>query len=185
MVDYLNRTTLDIIGLAGFNYPFNALDNDRESSELFSSLTKLRHVASDSRVYFGRFIVEWLKQVIPPLSIILRFTHLDQRARELESAYQGMIGILYQVLENGKKNLNLADDKTLASSLSTDYKEKSRYSKDILSAILRANAITSANGTRGLSDTELAHQIVTFLVVGTCADNYYAVCYVLIYYNDA
>jgi hypothetical protein len=62
MLSWLNRTTLDIIGLAGFGYDFNSL-SDSEPTELNHALSKL--LATEASL-FAR-----LQSLVPPLRLIV------------------------------------------------------------------------------------------------------------------
>lgn len=67
---YLYLTTLDIMGLAGFNYAFNALRDGEDGNELSTALGRLNSPKNAS-------IMMIIKGVIPPL----RSFRLDSHAR--------------------------------------------------------------------------------------------------------
>jgi hypothetical protein len=64
MLSWLNRTTLDIIGLAGFGYEFNSLA-DSEPTELNRALSTL--------FTSGAGLFAALQSMIPPLRLVVRY----------------------------------------------------------------------------------------------------------------
>lgn len=64
---WLGRATLDIIGLAGFNYRFESLDIEGKSTELDEAFTTIIHALSR-----GFSILSVLRVFIPPLRLIVR-----------------------------------------------------------------------------------------------------------------
>lgn len=156
MANYLTQATLDIIGLAGFNYSFNALDN--KFNELSSSFTTFVRFGKDLRFSPDQFIFQSLKRIFSFLKIF----NIDQKSQEMERAHKRVLEISHQIVEEGKRNLGLDLDVTST----TDNATKIGNNKDILSLVLRANATDLGDGVHGLSTTELAHQIPTFLFAG-------------------
>lgn len=155
-MSYLTRITLDIIGLAGFNYSFNALDN--QANELSSNFKTFVGYLRYLRLHPRAFVIQLVKNSIP----FLRRFAFDRRSREFTRSHQTMNGIIRKFLEEGKKNLGL-DQKGNAT---VEDAEKIGKNKDILSIMLRANATTLGDGARGMSDEEFACQIPTFLFAG-------------------
>lgn len=156
MMKYLTRTTLDIIGLAGFNYSFNALENP--NNELSDSFNAFIRYGNDLRVTPELFIFQIVKASIP----ILKRYDLDSKTRSLMQSLKRMWEICYEVVDEGKKNSGLD---RIGNTTLHDV-EKVGKNKDILSIILRGNATTLGAGVRGLSDKEFAAQIPTFLFAG-------------------
>lgn len=155
-MNYLTRTTLDIIGLAGFNYSFNALDN--QTNELSDAFTAFLRYGKDLRFSPDLFFFQLIKGFIP----FLRNVHADKKTQDLMRSLDRMNAISHEVVDEGKKNLGL--DRKGNSTL--EDVEKIGKNKDILSIILRGNATTLGDGVPGLSDKEFASQIPTFLFAG-------------------
>lgn len=95
MLSYLSRATLDIIGLAGFNYEFNALhpiskDGKREENELSGAFARLFRAAGSHKVL--GFLQAWFPvfRMIVSCSLlicrrVLTRLHHSQRARAARS----------------------------------------------------------------------------------------------------
>jgi hypothetical protein len=80
MMDYIARVSLDIIGLAGFDYSFNSLTHgSTELSDGFATITRL---AKEARFSADQAIVLALKGMIP----MLRPINLDQKSKEMKRA---------------------------------------------------------------------------------------------------
>ncbi|KAF9533656.1 cytochrome P450 [Crepidotus variabilis] len=141
-LSWLSRTTLDVIGLAGFNYKFDTLTKSPETDELSSAFAvvfkagmKLDFIA----ILRGMF----------PFTRFLR----APRDKEVNLAKTKMFQIATDLLEESK------------ASLSRDGDTKSS-SRDLLSVLVRANTITTLSSTQRLTDDEVLAQIPTFLVAG-------------------
>jgi hypothetical protein len=156
MVDYLGRATLDIIGLAGFNYSFDSVGN--RVSELSTSFSTLVRFARDVRFSADLVIVLMVKGMFP----ILRGINLDKRSKDMAEALKKIELVSVQVVEAAQRSLGL-DKKE---SLTAEEEIKIGRSRDLLTSIMRANARTLNDNIRGLSDMEFAHQIPTFLFAG-------------------
>jgi cytochrome P450 len=146
MMDYIARVSLDIIGLAGFDYSFNSLTHgSTELSDGFATITRL---AKEARFSADQAIVLALKGMIP----MLRPINLDQKSKEMKRALDNMARVSNGLVEAQKKQLGL-NEKT------------GEDKKSIFSLLLHANTNLENNG-RSLSDIELAHQIPAFLMAG-------------------
>ncbi|KAJ7778746.1 cytochrome P450 [Mycena maculata] len=141
---WLNKTTLDIIGLAGFNYNFNSLAAlDSESTELgaaFSTIFQSGMNQNALRVLQGFF----------PAFRFIR-TNLDETIRTSQAT---MMRIGRQLLQESKNEM--AEDWTF---------EKGR-SRDLLSLLVRANTAKDIPANQRLSDEDVLAQVPTFLVAG-------------------
>lgn len=147
MVSYLSCTTLDIIGLAGFDYSFESLshlaNNDRNGSELSSAFNKL--LASAAK--FSTLSI--LKRVFS----ILRIITFDERSRAVNQSKAVVSKIGKQLIEEKRRALQSS-------------KEDGR-AKDLLTLLIKANLTdASEGGDRQLSDEEVVNQIPTFLIAG-------------------
>lgn len=70
MLSWLSRATLDIIGLGGFNYPFDALRQGEEGSELSASFSQMFRGTQQAGL---SQIFRILKAFIPILQCFVRF----------------------------------------------------------------------------------------------------------------
>lgn len=94
MVNWLSRATLDIIGLAGFNYDFRTLREGQEGSELSSAFHRF-----NSKNQFP--LIMLLKAFIP----VLRIFEFDAAAREARRLRKIMRQIGLQLIEEKQKEI--------------------------------------------------------------------------------
>ena len=74
MLSWLSRTTLDIIGLCGFNYSFDAVSQGEEASELSASFSQMfKGTQQDALSNLFRI----LRTFIPILCCLVRFSRLS------------------------------------------------------------------------------------------------------------
>ncbi|KAF8955546.1 cytochrome P450 [Flammula alnicola] len=143
-LSWLSRTTLDIIGLAGFNYKFDALTDDPEKNELNEAFAIMFRAGT------GLDVIPILRGLIPAL----RFLPADRDA-ESKKASDTMFRIGSQLL---------AESKAAISKQNGD--KKSWQARDILSILVRANAMPDLPESQRLSDKDVLAQIPTFMVAG-------------------
>ncbi|KAF9407653.1 hypothetical protein BGZ94_002614 [Podila epigama] len=135
----LSRATLDIIGLAGFGYHFQALTSpDNELSQAYHDLFD---VSSRLVQLFRVFI---------PLYNYLPFEHNLKRKRAIRKV--------------DKVTTKLIADKR-AQTLDKNSSEDDN-SKDLMSILIRGNEQVGSLEGGKLTDTELKDQILTFLAAG-------------------
>lgn len=71
VLSWLSRATLDVIGLAGFNYKFNALNEHGEVNELNKAFSTLFHAD-------GRFhVLQLLQAFFPIFRIVVSLSVLE------------------------------------------------------------------------------------------------------------
>ncbi|KAG9018778.1 hypothetical protein FRB90_009782 [Tulasnella sp. 427] len=145
---WLNRATLDIIGLAGFGYDFNSLAEGKKN-ELAQAFARL--FTPPSRIPF----LEILAERIPILRIIP-----TEGARTTAESKAVMARVGRQLVEE-KRAAVLAE-----ASLSGGLQKEGFKGKDILSVIVKANMATDVKDTEKMSDQEVMDQISTMLVAG-------------------
>ncbi|KAF5318137.1 hypothetical protein D9619_012227 [Psilocybe cf. subviscida] len=141
---WLSRATLDIIGWAGFNYNFNALEKGAEEDELSGAFAAMFSGAQ-------RFsIIPILRGLVPPL----RFLPAPSDA-EASIASKTMFRIGAQLLNDSKQT-----------AAKNEKDKKSWEGRDILSLLVRANMMPGIADSQRLSDEEVLAQIPTFMVAG-------------------
>ncbi|KAG9045759.1 hypothetical protein FS837_005680, partial [Tulasnella sp. UAMH 9824] len=145
---WLNRATLDIIGLAGFGYDFNSVA-EGEKNELAQAFARL--FTPPSRIP----VIDMLAERFP----ILRFIPTEG-ARKTAESKEIMARVGRQLVEE-KRAAILAE-----ASLSGNLDKKQFKGKDILSVIIKANMATDVKDTEKMSDQEVMDQIYTMLVAG-------------------
>jgi cytochrome P450 len=147
MVSYLSCTTLDIIGLAGFDYSFDALqhllNDNRDENELSSAFSKL----FTATMQFNALTI--LKRQFA----ILRLITFDSRSRVINHSQKAVQRIGRQLVEDKKRALQASQEKVQA--------------KDLLTLLIKANMTERGDGVdRQMSDEEVMNQIPTFLIAG-------------------
>ncbi|KAF7299959.1 Cytochrome P450 [Mycena chlorophos] len=141
------RATLDIIGLGGFNYDFNALHPKGDESELGSAI---------SSVLFGLARGEmWrLLKIWYPVLRVFR-SNLDN---QMDAAQNTMTRVAKQLVQESKNEMAANGTFTADGSASR--------AKDLLSLLLRANTAKDVPEAQRLTDDDVVAQIPTFFLAG-------------------
>ncbi|KAG6373635.1 cytochrome P450 [Boletus reticuloceps] len=148
VVPWLTRVTLDIIGLTGFNYDFDALEASGQPNELSEAFSTLFSTSQSIT------ILDVLQGLFP----VLR--HIAIEGRKLQAAQQTMTQIGKDLLMNAKAT-------ALASATANGNIEKdSLHGRDLLSLLVKANMATDIPESQKLSDKDVIAQVPTFLVAG-------------------
>ncbi|KAG8743100.1 hypothetical protein FRC10_000400 [Ceratobasidium sp. 414] len=142
VLSWLGRATLDIIGVAGFDYHFNSLDGGDED-ELAKAFSKV--FEAGQRVS----VLAIVKNFIPVLQYLP-----DERRRMAKNNMANMRRIGMKLIENKKM--------VLAQELKTGSTAQSR---DLLTLLIKSNMAYENEGQR-MTDDEVLGQISTFLVAG-------------------
>ncbi|KAF8486759.1 cytochrome P450 [Russula emetica] len=140
MTTWLSRTTLDVIGEAGFDFHFGSLDNEKTQLE-----SQYENLLLDSTLYPSRFdlVFKALWYYIPePLLHYVRYLPLREYRRF-------------------RTFLDFSE--SFSRGIISESKEK-RDGKDMISVLLRANA--SENPDEKMTDIEVVSQITTLLFAG-------------------
>ncbi|KAJ7891297.1 cytochrome P450 [Mycena olivaceomarginata] len=142
VLTWLSKATLDIIGLAGFNYDFNSLASEKQSELGAAFATTFQ---AGQRMTVLRMLQTW-----SPAFRFIR-TKLD-RVMENSQAVMRRIGL--QLLQESKNEI-----------VQNGTSEKGR-SRDLLSLLVRANTSKDLPASQRLSDEDVLAQVPTFLVAG-------------------
>ncbi|KAE9411164.1 cytochrome P450 monooxygenase [Gymnopus androsaceus JB14] len=143
-LSWLSKTTLDIIGLSGFNYDFHALSPDGDANELHHAFSTGFQVATRLNIWTIVQGVFSITRLIPsPGSAALR------RARNT------MRHIGEQLLHESKAYLK-----------ATGEKAETWRARDLLSLLVRSNMSTDLQDNQRMSDADVIAQVPTFLVAG-------------------
>ncbi|KAJ7137177.1 cytochrome P450 [Mycena epipterygia] len=136
---WVRRVTLDMIGHAGFNYQFNALEPQGKPSELSQAFTDLFH---SPNVRIG-IAFRGAQAMIP----FLRFLPFPGH-KVVKNAKAKMYDIGHKLLLDGKATVKAAGgDKDLSSG------------RDLFSLLLKVNMAADAPGKPRLSDEEVIAQL--------------------------
>ncbi|KAJ7436134.1 cytochrome P450 [Mycena galericulata] len=145
VLSWLSKATLDIIGLAGFNYQINALGTPETETqdELAKAFEDL--VTAETEITFSNF----LQHTFPPL-------------RRLPTV-GGNITLKSQatITRIGKKLL--AESKR---EIAQDGTFETGRGRDLLTLLVRANTSKEIAASQRLSDEDVLAQVPTFLVAG-------------------
>ncbi|KAF8202811.1 cytochrome P450 [Mycena galopus ATCC 62051] len=146
VMSWLRRVTLDVIGQAGFNYRFDALDSSGKPNELNDAFTDLLHSPHANRYAGFR-----AAQGIAP---ILRFMP-GPGWKFIRAARQKMMAIATQIVLKSKADI-----------MALEGEKNLNEKRDLLSTLLKANMSTTIPETQRLSDAEMVGQMLTFFFVG-------------------
>ncbi|GLB35548.1 putative cytochrome p450 [Lyophyllum shimeji] len=139
-LSWLSRTTLDVIGLAGFNYNFNALSEDPGQNELNAAFS----------VMFKAGIKLSLIPLLRGWFPLLRFLRTEQDAKA-DEARKTMNRIANQLLRESKASIH----------------DKSEWkTRDLLSLLVKSNMDTAIPENQRMTDQDVLAQVPTFLVAG-------------------
>ncbi|KAI0321606.1 cytochrome P450 [Amylostereum chailletii] len=146
---WLNKVTLDIIGLTGFNYSFDALHtSDEQPNELYDAVNTT--ISASART------VLFVLQHFFPLARIIP----SSRSRKRDASLKTIRRIGSHLIAE-KKAAVLAE-----SSDGVSVAKDSIQGHDLLSLLIRANmASDMAEGMR-MSDEEILSQVPTFIMAG-------------------
>ncbi|KAJ7863192.1 cytochrome P450 [Mycena leptocephala] len=141
---WVTKLALDVIGQAGFNYKFDAMDPHGKTNELNGALTQLFH----SSKYYNHFVFRFAQDTFPFLRL------LPMPGRQLvQKAKEKMFGISTQLMEESKGFITAAGPEI-------------NTSRDLLTILLKANLGIDMPEDQRLTDEDVVSQIPTFIVVG-------------------
>ncbi|KAL4261304.1 Cytochrome P450 superfamily protein [Pleurotus pulmonarius] len=144
VLSWLSRMTLDVIGLAGFNYKFDALVG--EPNELNQAFSTIFQASTKFEVF------PLLQAFFPPFRLIK-----TQRDRQTEAAREVMTRIGNQLLKSSKEAVVQAEK---------DHIDNGLKSRNLLSLLVKANTAANLPDHQRLSDDDVLAQVPTFLGAG-------------------
>lgn len=140
----LSKMTLDVIGLAGFDYKFNSLSGEKnELNEAFNTIFSTRPAMSFLLI---------LRGMLGSFGVLIPVAG-DKAGREARATMDRI----------GSKLLN--ESKAALARASTEKDERFRR-RDLLSILLKANMSTDVPENQRMSDQDVLAQVPTFLVAG-------------------
>ncbi|KAM5542224.1 hypothetical protein V8D89_004097 [Ganoderma adspersum] len=144
----LSKMTLDVIGLAGFNYDFDTLNTEKPPNELSVAFQEI--FKSPPRLT----VVELLRNLIPALRPVF-----NSRVKRVEKARATMQRIGMQLLQ--EKKAEIMREKSTGA-----VEKKDVQGRDLLTLLIKANMATDIPDDQRLTDEEVVAQVPTFLVAG-------------------
>ncbi|KAB5588790.1 Cytochrome P450 family protein [Ceratobasidium theobromae] len=142
VLSWMTRTTLDVIGIAGFGYEFRSLEGDGES-ELAQAFAGIFNSSRDITTFS---IVK---------DMIYNLLGIPTEASKRFQAHHATIRRISIGLVHDKKML-----------LQASKGDEEFQGRDLLTLLLKSNIATKANGNQKMSDEELFGQIATFFSAG-------------------
>ncbi|KAI0634035.1 cytochrome P450 [Trametes polyzona] len=147
----LGMMTLDVIGLAGFNYRFNSLNPQGKPNELSEAF---KVIFTPPKKFTLTML---LKNLFPFLDIFP-----DERSRTLKQAQAVMHEIGTKLIQEKKADIA----RQAAENKSGNVERKDLRGRDLLTLLLKANMATDIPDNQRLSDDEVLAQVPTFFVAG-------------------
>lgn len=138
VTSWLNRMTLDVIGLAGFRYDFDSIKRGEEGNELSRAFGQIL------QPFGGRSLLSILKFAFP---LLRTFKSASERA--VDHAKKTVARIGSELIQESKATI-----------------EDSQGKRDLLTLLLRANMKKDVPESQKLTDSEVLSQVPTFLVAG-------------------
>ncbi|KDQ53508.1 hypothetical protein JAAARDRAFT_39194 [Jaapia argillacea MUCL 33604] len=138
---WISRATFDVIGLAGFDYQFNAIQN--ESNELFCAYKDMFEVAISQ----GQGLRSLLGIYLPILDTLFP----NDAVRIVRKGHEVIGRVAGQLVQEKKRKI--AKGKA--------------HGKDLLTLLLKSNAATDLPPDQRISDEDILNNINTFMFAGS------------------
>ncbi|TDL26273.1 cytochrome P450 [Rickenella mellea] len=138
---WISRATFDVIGLAGFDYNFSAIQN--ESNELFLAYKEMFEVAVSQAVGFKELVIiyfPWIERIFP-----------DYKTRTIKKSQEIIYRVGRELVQDKKKRIM----------------EGERTGKDLLSLLLKSNMSKDIDPAQRISDDDILNNINTFFFAGS------------------
>ncbi|OSC99351.1 cytochrome P450 [Trametes coccinea BRFM310] len=148
----LGKTTLDIIGLAGFGYDFHALNVDGKPSELNVAFRTFFANAAGASSLGG-----YLRSRFPILKYIP-----NARAKRVEGSAKVIRRVGTELVQTRKAALLREMQEKKVDGL----QRQDLQGRDLLTLLIRANMAKDVPESQRLSDEDVIGQIPTFLIAG-------------------
>ncbi|KAH9965560.1 cytochrome P450 [Lactifluus volemus] len=145
---WLDKATLDIVGLAGFNYAFDSLHSDQ--NPVYVAFRSLENIAPINFIYAVQVLFPIFRSI--PTS----------RSRAIERALKEVRQVGSRVIEERKAAV-LAERSASGSSL---VEKQDVQGNDLLSLLVKSNIAADIPESMRLSDFEILSQVPTILLAG-------------------
>ncbi|KAF8491338.1 cytochrome P450 [Russula emetica] len=151
---WLNRVTLDIIGLAGFNYAFDSLHSPAEEKKTNDPYRPIRSVLTHAVSPDPFFRIQLL---FPMFRLIP-----TRRSRVLNRAFKEIQHTGSQLIQDRKTAVH--DECDVNGSGAVGRQDVDGH--DLLSLLIKANIAADMPESMRMSDSEILSQVPTFLLAG-------------------
>ncbi|KAI0040330.1 cytochrome P450 monooxygenase [Auriscalpium vulgare] len=156
VLSWLNKTTLDIIGLAGFNHSFDALNPDEIPSELNEAVRMMFSSLHGG----GRDLLVVLQTILPIFRLIP--SNVGRRIVTAQATFR-RIGMQLLAARKAELRTSAADNDDGAADALGRADVKGR---DLLTLLVKANMASDVKEDSRMSDEDVLAQIPTFLIAG-------------------
>ncbi|KAI0062940.1 cytochrome P450 [Artomyces pyxidatus] len=144
---WISRATFDVVGLAAFDYQFNAVQD--ESNELFCAYRDMFETAVAQSTS--------IQEIITVFSPLLAKIFPSKGSRSILRGQETIRRVASKLVQQ-KKALILAGGEEI---------DKLHGEKDLLSLMLKSNLATDLPESERLSDEEILNNVNTFMFAGT------------------
>ncbi|KZT52148.1 cytochrome P450 [Calocera cornea HHB12733] len=141
---WISRATFDVIGLAGFNYEFDALK--AESNLVYRAYREMFQVGLDEG-FTARSILEVF---LPALKTLLP----DKRTKTIKKCHGVIYGVGREILEAKKREV----EETSVSA---------QHNKDLLTLMIRSNLSLNITKDQRISDRDMLDEVNSFFFAGS------------------
>ncbi|EMD39602.1 hypothetical protein CERSUDRAFT_80986 [Gelatoporia subvermispora B] len=144
---WVSRATFDVIGSAGFDYEFNAIEN--ETNELFNAYKDMFEIAISQQNGGVRDILSIYFPIIDTL-------FPDRKVRTVRRCQEVIRHVAGRLVQEKKRKMGEAE------------KGGDAYSgRDLLSLLLKSNSAADLPPEQRISDEDILHNINTFMFAGS------------------
>ncbi|XP_006461052.1 hypothetical protein AGABI2DRAFT_204483 [Agaricus bisporus var. bisporus H97] len=143
---WVSRATFDVIGIAGFDYSFNAIHD--ESNDLFLAYKEMFEAAVSQGKPWRTMLsiyLPWFNKLFP-----------DERQRLVERCQDTIHRVAGQLVKDKRHKMEEVLNEG-----------KSYEGKDLLSLLLKSNASNELAPENRISDEDILHNINTFMFAGS------------------
>jgi len=150
VLSWLSKATLDIIGLAGFNYNIDALNPDGQLNELNKAFNTVFNTSN------GPQLLGILQAIFPFMRVFK--TAAQRRSAEAQKTMR-RIGL--QLIAEKKASIIAASGRS-----TKGVEKKDVVGRDLLTLLIKANMAMDIPESQRLTDEEVLAQVPTFIVAG-------------------
>jgi len=143
---WVSRATFDVIGLAGFDYHFNAIQN--EDNELFNAYKDMFEVSISQ--------TQHLRKALDYYAPICGRLFPDKATYVVRKGRATINRVATQLIQEKKRRIQESEDSG-----------KPYEGRDLLSHLLKSNAATDLPPEQRISDDDILHNINTFMFAGS------------------
>ncbi|EPQ57508.1 cytochrome P450 [Gloeophyllum trabeum ATCC 11539] len=145
---WVSRATFDVIGLAGFDYEFNAIQD--ESNELFLAYKEMFEIAISQSAGGA------LRSVLAIYFPIIDKLFPNQATRTVDRAHDVIERVAGQLIQEKKRKIHEGE-----------VNGKGYHGKDLLALLLKSNVAADLPPEQRISDEDILHNINTFMFAGS------------------